>query len=128
MRVEDESCPRLDIAGDCVEAQVADLGGSPAVRAHHVVMVARLADHIGVGAIGQVKTLDETEFLEQLECPEHRRPAHRQPPSPGLANQLPGREVFVTIGEELGHRPARRRHEVAGPIEGVSPGLRVCHG
>jgi hypothetical protein len=128
VRVEDEAGPRQDVARDRVEAQVTHLGGSPAARAHDVVMVAGLADHIGMGAIGQIDALDETEFLEQLERPEHRRAAYGESPSLGLANQVPGGKEFVTIGEELGDRPAGRGHEVAGTIECVSPGLRVCHG
>lgn len=128
VRVEDEAGPRFDVASDRADTQISDLRGSPAAGAHHVVMVARPADHVGMGAIGQVKALDEAEFLEQLECPEHGRPAYGQPPSPGLANQLTGGEMFVTIGEKLGNRPAGPGHQMAGPVEGVSPSLRVSHG
>ncbi len=108
--------------------EVAHLSGSSASRADDVVMVGRLADHIGVHAVGQVEPLDEPKLLEQLQCAEDRRSTDGEATPFRLADELEGGEMFVTIREHLGDGSAGSRDEPAGSIERVGPGLRVRHG
>jgi hypothetical protein len=128
VRVEDEARLRSHLVGDDVQPQVADFGSAPAIGAHHVVVMTGLTDDVGMGAVWQVDPLDEAELLEDLEGPEHGRSSYTQPPALRLADQLEGREVLVTIGEQLGDGTTRGGHEMTGSIEGLGPGLRVSHG
>lgn len=127
VRVEDEAGLRSHLVGNDVQPEVADLGGPPAVGAHHVVVMTGLTDDVGMGTVWQVDPLDQAELLEDLEGAEHGRSSHPKPAPLRLADQVEGGEVLVALGEHLGDRATRRRYEVTRPIESLGPGLRISH-
>ena len=70
MGIEREAGLQLDLGGDRLDPEIADLRAASAASADDVMVVSRLAYHVGMLAIGQVEPFDEAELLEQLKGPE----------------------------------------------------------
>jgi MFS family permease len=127
MRVDDVARPRLDLAGDGFHPAVFDLGASPAALADDVVVVRRLADDVRVLARGKVETLDEAEFLEQLEGAEDRRSTDTEPASFRLTDEIECGEMVPALRDHLGDDAPRLGHVVAGFVKGVRERKRITH-
>ena len=110
--------PPSDVHDDGAQALVIDLVRPTAPGANDVVVVRRLAAHIGVLAIRQVKPLHRAEVLQHLQRPEDRRAADAELPRPSIPDQLGGREVAILVSDEGSDGPARLSQAIAGSIEG----------
>ena len=116
-----------DRAGDALDPRIVDLLGPAAARADQVMVVSRLAGHVGVLAGRQVEPFDQPELLEQVERPEDRRPSDPQPAGARVGDEIGGGEVAAALGDELGHRAARRRHPVPGIVQRSHERLGLSH-
>ena len=117
-----------DLAGDASEPGVGDVHGSRTAHAHEVVMMGRAAADVGVGAIGQVESLEQSKPLEELERAEDGRPPDgcQGPFSAGtIGDQIAGGERTLARGDELGHESTRlgqalsSRPEGGGKVDGL---------
>ena len=128
VRIDDVARPGLDLAGDRVHAAVLDLGAPAAALADDVVVMGGLADHVRVFAVGQVKTLDQAELLEQLERQKDRRTSDAESAALGLSDQIERGEMVGTLGHHLGDDPPRLGDVVAGIVQRVGQRNRITHG
>ena len=96
---------------------IGDVGHPPAARADDVVVVERLADDVGVLSARQIDSLDRVQLDEDIQRPEHGRPAHSEATGSRVRNQVGGSEVALVLGNQGRQSTAWPGQPVAGPLE-----------
>ena len=128
MRVDGVAGALLDLLDHRPQAEIVHLRRPAAALAHHVVVVARLAQDVGMVAVGQVEALDDAQGHEDLERAEDRGAAHGQPAAPAFTHQLRRREVAVVLGDHGGHEASRLRALVARAVQHGEERFHCGHG
>jgi len=110
----------LNLFDGSAKAQVLDLGDLAADLADDVVMVDLwLAGDVGVVTVGQVDALKDSELGEEVKGTEDGGTTDAQVASTGVLDEVVGREMPLTCGDEVGHRTARLGQAIAGAVHGV---------
>ena len=129
MRVDPVARSLLDRLGDGTNPDVADVDGALTHRTDQmVVMVRRVARHVGVAAANQVNALYQAQRLEDLERAKYRGSAHPWLGAVCLANQIVGREPALVRCDDLSHGAPWLGDLVSGPIESLQNGGGITHG
>ena len=129
MRVDSISCSLLDRLRDRTHPDVADVGAAFTHRTDHmVVVVSRVARHVGVAAANQVNALYQAKSLEDLERAEDRGSAHPWLSAVCLADQIVGCEPALVRGHDLSHGATGVGDLISGPIESLQNGSGITHG
>ena len=118
MTIDPVTRSALDVVDHCQQSRVLDVRRPAAARTDHVMVVAGLAGDVGMVATGQVNALDRSQLDEHLKGPEHRRPADSQAPRLSIGEQVSGREVAVSSGDEVRDGSSGPGQAVAGSAQG----------
>ena len=117
VRADPPAGPPLDVVHGRDDALVADVRHATAAFADDVMVMATwAAGHVGVLAGGEIDPLEDLELGQQVEDAEDRRPADPEASHPGVLDEVCGREMAFTRGDEVGHHAPRLRQAVAGGI------------
>jgi hypothetical protein len=122
MGVDNVAGSCLDLPGDRVDPAVFDLRTPPAALADDVVMMGGLADDVCVLSVRKVKTLDETEPIEQLQSAEDGRATNAQAASLRLAHEVERGEMVPALSDHLGYDAPWLGDVIAGLVQGVRQG------
>lgn len=117
-----------DVAYDGAQAGVVDVLAPATARAHDMVVVARLAGHVGVLAGRQVDAFDEVEVGQHLQGPEDGRAPDGEATLTGRIDEIRRREVTGAIGDQLRDRAPWLRHPVITAVQGGKEGEGIDHG
>jgi hypothetical protein len=116
-----------DFADDKPETGIIDFARPPTSGADDVVVMRRLADHVGMLAGREIETLDGTESLQDLERAEDRGPPDAESPGASGGDKLGCREMTGLVSDQDGQGATRLRQTVAGAVEGRDDRFRVSH-
>jgi hypothetical protein len=92
------------------------------------VVVHGLARNVGVVAVRQVEPLDGVELGEYVEGAEDRRPTDPLAPPARIGDEIGGREMARTSGDQVGDRSSSVGQSIAGVIEDGADGDGAGHG
>jgi hypothetical protein len=110
-----------DLLLDCVRL---DRGHRATIRAHQVMVVARLTDGVAMTPITDVNPVQDPEFDQQVKRPEDRRPPDASVLALDLVPDVLGAEVVLAWGDKLDDRLARSSQAV--PFFGEALDDRRC--
>ena len=108
----------FDVADDGAQTGIVGVAAATATRADHVVVVRRLAGHVGVVAGRQIESFDRPQLGEHVQRPEDRGSPDPQAAAIGVVDQVGGGEVAVASGDQVDDGPSGRGRAIAGPAEG----------
>jgi hypothetical protein len=127
MLVDAEPGPYRDLADDCPQASVLDLGAPAAPGADHVMMVVGVAADVRVLTAREIDPLDRPKLGQDVERPEDGRASDPETPRARLGHEARRREVAWLIGDQLSDCPARFSEAIAGSLERDQQGRVVDH-
>ena len=82
-----------------------------------MVVVPRVARHVGMATIGQVEPLNQVEVGEEVKRAEDGRTADREPAACGCVDQVVRREMTALLGHESRNGAPGLGHADAGSVE-----------
>lgn len=127
MLVDAEPGATGDLADDGLEPGIFDLGGPPAPRTHHVVVMGGLTGDVRVLPAGEVEALDQTKVLQRVDRSKHRCPTDPETSGTALADEIGRREVTRVIGDQRREAPSRFGQSMAGTLERHEQRLWISH-